>query len=386
MRADVLEVEDLEVGRARERVRDDGDAGNEAARENEALDEVHRLAGLVVELVLDRDGLQQHGAVVLEQARALGEVGIEVVRAHGLDHLDRHGLVVASGKIPVVLEQQRDAVLEAGARDLLFCVIVLLARDRGGRDVDAVMRGGVQGEPAPAGADLDHALARAQRELAAHGIEFRHRRLFQRRVLALEDAAGVGHGGVEHQRVELVAQVIVRRDVARAALAAVAVQDVEQAQERPAHQRPAAVHAVHEVAVDHEEADQAGQVVAAPQAADIGLARAHRAAEGGVGVELRVVDRQAHAQVEPRRAAPESVLGAIGLGDDQFAILQAGELAEQEAPPQAGERRGIPLVGEILVERDDRRLLGLASCVHVASFLGWVKNGTRLSSSFSACQ
>ena len=43
---------------------------------------------------------------------------------------------------------------EAACRDLLLREIVLFARDRGGRDAAAVVLGGMDGEAAPAGADL----------------------------------------------------------------------------------------------------------------------------------------------------------------------------------------------------------------------------------------
>ena len=51
-------------------------------------------SALVVELVLEGDGLQQHGALGLEQARAVPEVAVEERRADRLDHLDGDQLVV----------------------------------------------------------------------------------------------------------------------------------------------------------------------------------------------------------------------------------------------------------------------------------------------------
>ena len=130
--------------------------------------------------------------------------------------------------------------------------------------MDAVVGGRVQGETAPAGADLDHMLTLPQPELAADRVELGERGLLERGLPIGEDAAGIGHGRVEHELVQRVAEVVVRGDVARAALAAVAVEPVEDLVQRPAEPRPAAVHAVHQPAVGDEDAYEAREVVAAP--------------------------------------------------------------------------------------------------------------------------
>ena len=73
-------------------------------------------------------------------------------------------------------------------------------------------------EAAPAAADVEHALALLQRELAADQRELGLLGLLERRRAALEVGAAVGHRRVEEQREELVARVVVVAD--RAAVAA----------------------------------------------------------------------------------------------------------------------------------------------------------------------
>ena len=148
---------------------------------------------------------------------ALGEVGVEELRAHRLDHLDRDQLVILALEVAVILQQQRDAPREAALLDARAGVVVLLARDRGRRDAAAVVLGGVHREPAPAGADLEQVVGGLQVELAAGRVELGERGLGQGGFGRLEDAAGIGHRLVEHQLVEPVAEVVVRGDVARAA-------------------------------------------------------------------------------------------------------------------------------------------------------------------------
>ena len=106
-----------------------------------------------------------------EQVGDLGEIGLEVLRADGLDHLDRHQFVVAALQVAVVLQHHADAIVQAGGAHPRQCHDVLLARDGGGGDVAAVVARGMDGESAPAAADLDHAVARAEFELAADGVQ-----------------------------------------------------------------------------------------------------------------------------------------------------------------------------------------------------------------------
>ena len=69
--------------------------------------------------------------------------------------------VVRALDVAVVAQLDVDEVLEPGGADALARQGVLLRRDRDRRDAAAELAGGVQGEAAPARADLEHVHARA---------------------------------------------------------------------------------------------------------------------------------------------------------------------------------------------------------------------------------
>ena len=145
---------------ARDRARDRAQRRQAAAREDVRVGEAPLGLLDVVGALVDRDRLEQHRAVRRQQRRAALEEGVEVLPADGLDHLDRDELVEGPLELAVVLQQQRDAVVDAGGADALGGERVLLGGDRRRRHAAAVARGGVDREAAPAGADLEHVVAR----------------------------------------------------------------------------------------------------------------------------------------------------------------------------------------------------------------------------------
>ena len=92
---------------------------------------------------------------------------------------------------------------------------------------------GVDREAAPAAADVEHALAGGECELARDHVELGRLRLLERARAAREDRAAVGHRGVEEQREEVVADVVVVADSGRVALEAVTLAAEQQLQRRP---------------------------------------------------------------------------------------------------------------------------------------------------------
>ena len=107
----VTQVAHLHIGDARQRIADDGKRGQAATGEDVALDEVHRVASLLVALLGHGDRLYDGFAMRLEQAADGGEIGIVKLVAHGLDHFDRHQLVEAALQIAIVIKEYRDAIL-----------------------------------------------------------------------------------------------------------------------------------------------------------------------------------------------------------------------------------------------------------------------------------
>ena len=78
--------------------------------------------------------------------------------------------------------------------------------------LDAVVLGGVDGEAAPAAADVEHALALLKAELGGHEVELGELRFLEGLGAAREERAAVGHRVVEEEREELVADVVVVAD------------------------------------------------------------------------------------------------------------------------------------------------------------------------------
>ena len=140
--------------------RDHLERGQAAVRKDMCADEAPR--GLLhrVGAVIDDDRLQQH-APSPEKARAALEERVEIAPADRLDHLDRDELVVAPAQIAIVLAENSDPIVDPGRVHPRLGVLVLLARDRGGRDLTAPRFRGVHGEAAPSRADLEHMVVRA---------------------------------------------------------------------------------------------------------------------------------------------------------------------------------------------------------------------------------
>ena len=88
--------------------------GQAAAGEDVGVGEAAGALLDLVEVVVDRDRLQQHQPVGGEQLVAAAEEVVEVLPADRLDHLDRDQPVVAAAQVAVVLEQHRHPVLEPG--------------------------------------------------------------------------------------------------------------------------------------------------------------------------------------------------------------------------------------------------------------------------------
>ena len=172
------------------------------------------------------------------------EEGRQVAVADRLDHLDGDQPVELPAQVAVILLQQGDLPVQPGLPDPLCGQVVLLPGDGGGGDVAAVVSGGMDGEAAPAGADLQQAHAGREAQFPADAVELGDGGLFHGAVGALEDAAGIGHGRIEEQLVEIVAQVVVGGDVPAAAAAGVVVQTVQQALERNGRPRQPSLQAV----------------------------------------------------------------------------------------------------------------------------------------------
>ena len=200
-----------------ERTLDDRQRWEEAAGEDVGLDPVGAAALRLVGDVRKGDRLEAHPPARHEGAVAGLEERREVLRADSLEHLDRDDRVVRPGDLAVVAQLDAHAIRQPGGGNPLSGERVLRRRDRDRRHAAAELAGRIQGEAAPAGADLEHVLARraARRRAAMTAYLLRWASASAWSGVG-KDRARVRHGLVEEQAVEVVAEVVVRRDVAAA--------------------------------------------------------------------------------------------------------------------------------------------------------------------------
>ena len=90
---------------------------NAASRENIALDEVHFIPGTEILAIIDRNGLDEHEALRLQELAALSEERFEKLMADGLDHFDGDELVVLALKVSVVFFEERNTILKSFGLD-----------------------------------------------------------------------------------------------------------------------------------------------------------------------------------------------------------------------------------------------------------------------------
>src|SRR5579862_7522778 len=263
-----------------------------------------------------------------------------MISADRFDHLDGDELVETTLEVAIVLEQQCDAILEAQSGDLRARIGVLLTRDGGARDTASVSGRSMDRKAAPARPDLEQMILRAQRELAADGVELGDLGFVQRHLLVRENAARIRHGLIEHELVELVAEIVVRVDIAHAPRATVAIHGVKQPLHRSVEARPGTLEALQHLPVAHQDAYERGEVIATPESADIGFAGSDRTAECGIGEELRVIDEHRRSEPAVRVTGAEAALPVL-ITQDDLAGLDRSELSEQHPASETGQQRGL---------------------------------------------
>ena len=122
------------------------------------------------------------------------------------------------GELAVVGDAEVGAVADPGLLGAAARGLDLRRRERDAGDVDAVALGGVDGERAPAAADVEHTLAPLEAELLADQLVLGLLGRLERRRAAREDRARVGHRRAEEEAEELGRDVVVVAHGARVAL------------------------------------------------------------------------------------------------------------------------------------------------------------------------
>ena len=245
--------------------------------------------------------------------------------SHCLDHLDGHQLVVLAAEFAVILAQHGDAVVQAGLCNAFTRHVVLLTGNGGGGDAATVVARRVQGEAAPAAANLKQVVARMKFELATHAVELFDRGLLQGCLRVFEDTARVHHGVVKKQFEHLVAEIVVLGNVLAAALQGVAPQCVPYLVDQRHESARSAVQSVEHLRIAQEQLCQACEVVTVPAPGHVALACAKSATEGDVHPGSRVVDRQR--EVRFATAHPAEAATVVSVDQRQRTILQAVKAA-----------------------------------------------------------
>jgi len=180
----------------------------------------------------------------------------------------------------------------------------------------------VQSEAAPTGADLDHAIAGTQPELAGDEVQTRQLRFVQGHLRRGECRCRVHQRFVEEQLEEVVAQVVVRSDVLPRSAAGVTAKRVQELLQRRREACRPAIQSIEHVHVQDEQPHQIDELRGAPVSVHVRFARADRTAQGEVAVEPRIVhlDQNFVGKRSAERAARVS-LGAFDENDTPAAYL-----------------------------------------------------------------
>ena len=158
-------------------------------------------AGLRVPVPYTRDAVIQEPPAGAQQGRHLARVQVDAARAHVLHHADaRDRVELLARELAVVHHADGDQVLQVVVRDAAPRDGRLGLGERDPRDVHPVARGGVQREATEAAADVEHALARLERELRADHLELLILRFLEGRGAAREKCAAVGHRRPQEER------------------------------------------------------------------------------------------------------------------------------------------------------------------------------------------
>ena len=106
MQADVFGVEERKPGAARQAAQNLRDRGQFRTGEDVLLDPVAAFAVDGKLLIVDGDGLQNHGAVGFQQTIAGAEVRVIKPQPNRFEHFDADDLVELAAQVAIVLQQQ----------------------------------------------------------------------------------------------------------------------------------------------------------------------------------------------------------------------------------------------------------------------------------------
>jgi hypothetical protein len=262
--------------------------------------------------------------------------------------------------------------MQPGLGDALRGQRVLFPRDRGGGHPAAAGPGRVEGETAPAGADLEHMVVGTDPQLVADAIELALRGYFERIAVTGVQRRGIHHVFGQEQAEERIAEVVVLGDVAARPVAGIAAQRVQRAHRQAAQPGRSAFHRVEQVAVARQQLHQSHQVAAVPGAVHVRFGRADAAVAGQRAIEAGAVHRQSR---DLAMSGLADAVRAERIGQFDGPAAQRVESTQQARAQEAVERAVAG--GGCVRDAVHRRVSG---------FEGWSWTGVRFSHSRSACQ
>ncbi len=164
------------------------------------------------------DAVVEDSAAGLQHAGDLARVLVDLRLADVLDHADAGDRIEAFlAQVAVIHHPELDPVVHSGLARQLLRQLRLRLRERDAPDRGAVLARGVDRQASPAAADVEHALAGLQLELAADQLQLGALGVLQGLRPWLEQRTAVGHRLVQEQGEELVRDVVVVADGLRVA-------------------------------------------------------------------------------------------------------------------------------------------------------------------------
>ena len=171
------------------------------------------------------DRVQQRNPVRLQQRIQLVEEHAVLIDADMLEHANRDDAVILAAFLAIVAQMKVHAVGEAGRSGAALRHFELFLRQGQSGHLGAAFAGEIECEPAPARADVEHLLPRAQQQLGRDMPLLVGLRCLEVVLRRLEIGAGILAVAVEEQFVELVGQIVMVLDVAPRAVNRVVLMD-----------------------------------------------------------------------------------------------------------------------------------------------------------------
>ena len=265
------------------------------------------------------DAVHEGKAVIGEQIADLAEIGVEMADADMLHHANRNHPVEAAFQRAIVEFAELDQTLDAGGRGVLARDTELLGRDVDRGHPRPGCGGDVDGEGAPAGADLGHRHAGRRPQLGCRTLQLLQLRLFQcigGRVF--EDRAGIVQAVVEEQPIELGRDVVMVAGVGRRDRRGIRLVPAPRGAPQPSQQRLTGMRR-EAAAIDREQLHEAADIRAVLEcecAVHVGFAGVQLGVQEQLGVKPGIV--QADGDGRPGAVTAEFVQRTVGGDQPQL--------------------------------------------------------------------